>query len=81
MPSPCASDRIPAADDEILVCGRRDTISRYRLAPLDTSRFESERRAETMIAGDLKGAAEVARKELAPGITSNRVMLRLKLPF
>ncbi|MGC5799354.1 hypothetical protein J4O76_20095 [Sphingomonas sp. NFX23] len=77
-----SSCRSPATDDgEILVCGRRDADSRYRLKPLDTSRYEPNRRAETTLVGDLKGAAEVEQKELAPGMTSNRIMFRLKLPF
>lgn len=77
----CSPTPSPAAGDEILVCGRRDAASRYRIPPIDTSRFDTDRRAETTLAGDLKGAAETERKELAPGMTSSRIMLRLKLPF
>ncbi len=77
----CAAGRPATDEDEVLVCGRRDAASRYRLVPLDTSRFESDLRAEATIVGDLKGAAELDRQELAPGLVSNRVMLRLKLPF
>lgn len=77
----CSSESPATDDSEILVCGRRDTDSRYRLKPLDTSRYEPNRRAETTLVGDLKGAAEVEQKELAPGMTSNRIMFRLKLPF
>lgn len=73
----CASDD----SDDIVVCGRRDAGRRYRLQPLDAARFEPERRAETTLTGDLKGAVEVESKEIAPGITSNRIMFRLKLPF
>jgi hypothetical protein len=51
------------------------------LQRLDTARFEPERRAETKLVGELKGAAEVERMELAPGVISNRIMSRLKLPF
>lgn len=68
-------------DRDIVICGRRDTASRYRLPPPDTTRFEPRRRAETMLTGDLKGAAEVESREIAPGMTSNRIMVRLKLPF
>lgn len=77
----CSPEALPNDGGEILVCGRRDAASRYRLKPLDTSRYESGRRAETALAGNLKGAAEVERKELAPGMTSSRIMFRLKLPF
>lgn len=78
---PCLPETTPTDDTEILVCGRRDANSRYRLKPLDTSRYEPNRRAETTLLGDLKAAAETEQKELAPGVTSNRIMFRLKLPF
>lgn len=78
---PCSPEPPPTDDTEILVCGRRDANGRYRLKPLDTSRYEPNRRAETTLVGDLKGAAETEQKELAPGVTSNRIMFRLKLPF
>lgn len=77
----CSSDSSSIDATEILVCGRRDANSRYRLKPLDTARYEPNRRAETTLVGNLKGAAETEQKELAPGVTSNRVMFRLKLPF
>lgn len=77
----CSSDPSPIDATEILVCGRRDANSRYRLKPLDTARYEPNHRAETTVVGDLKGAAETEQKELAPGVTSNRIMFRLKLPF
>ena len=78
---PCSPEPSPIDDTEILVCGRRDANARYRLKPLDTSRYEPNRRAETTLVGNLKGAAETEQKELAPGVTSNRMMFRLKLPF
>lgn len=77
----CASVSPVGGDGEIVVCGRRDADSRYRLTATDTSRYEPNRRAETTLAGNLKGAAEVEQRELAPGITSKRIMFRLKLPF
>lgn len=77
----CSSDPSPIDTTEILVCGRRDANNRYRLKPLDTARYEPNRRAETTLVGNLKGAAETEQKELAPGVTSNRIMFRLKLPF
>ena len=74
---PCASTN----SNDIIVCGRRDINQRYRLPQLDTDRFEPNRRAETSLIGNVRGAAEVESKEIGPGITSNRVMFRLKLPF
>ena len=71
----------PADGGDILVCGRRDAAGRYRLPPLDSARFAPRGHAETTLTGDLKGAAEVESREIAPGMTSNRIMLRLKLPF
>ncbi len=75
-PAPCSA----VDTDDIVVCGRplRD---RYRLPQLDTARFESNGKAEISIKGNLTGAAEVESAEIAPGIKSNRMMLRLKLPF
>lgn len=65
---------------DILVCGKplRD---RYRLSPPDTARFEHDGKAEIGIKDNLTGAAEVESAEIAPGIKSNRMMLRLKLKF
>ena len=62
----CSSDSSSIDATEILVCGRRDANSRYRLKPLDTARYEPNRRAETTLVGNLKGAAETEQKELAP---------------
>lgn len=69
------------SDDEVVVCGRREDQRRYRLQALDTDRFEPNRRAEATLAGDLKGAAVIESRVIAPGMTSNRIMVRLKLPF
>ena len=71
----------PDNSDDVIVCGSRDAGQRYRLQPLETARFEPDRKAETTLVGDLKGAAEVERKELGPGLVSSRIMFKLKLPF
>ena len=75
-PAPCSTPKT----DEIVVCGKplRD---RYRLPPIDSTRFESNAKAEMGIKGDLTGAAEVESAQIGPGLKSNRMMLRLKLPF
>ncbi len=72
----------PNDTDDILVCGERDTGDRYRLKPLDAARFEPHHlKAETNLTGNLKGAAEAESAGIGPGVTSNRIMFRLKLPF
>ncbi len=66
--------------DEILVCGRSDE-SRYRLKPFVDSGFEQEQKAETTLFDTVTGAAELESAELAGGVTSQRMMFRVKLPF
>lgn len=68
------------SEDEILVCGdvRQE---RYRLRPVDPTRFDDTVKAETGVVGDLRAAAEVEQATVAPGVVSNRTMVRLKLPF
>ena len=72
--APCAA----AAPDDIVVCGTRRN-DRYRLPPLDTARYEPNRKAEIGVKENLIGAAEVESATIAPGMRSNRMMLRLKL--
>ena len=73
-------DRCSEETADIIVCGRRD--DRYRLPRLDSDRFEPRAaKAEIDLGGNLKGAAEVESATIGPGLTSNRMMLRLKLPF
>lgn len=71
----------PSQKGEVVVCGSKDGDERYRLRPLDHARYERSGRAETTLTGNVKGAAEVERAEIAPGQISNRFMLRLKIPF
>lgn len=78
----CAADGVANAKD-IIVCGSKRT-DQYRLPQIDRAWFEPDRdtpKAEIGIAGGLKGAAEVERATLLGGQVSNRVMVRLKLPF
>lgn len=72
----------PAAGDEIVVCGSRDQTALHRLEPLP------ERPAELLlpkavfgIVGDIRGAVETDAEELPGGTVSNRIMLRMKVPF
>jgi hypothetical protein len=67
---------------DIVVCGRRHD-DQFRLPRLDSERFEprAARKAEIGLGGNVKGAAEVESATLGSGLTSNRVMLRLKMPF
>ncbi|MEG3087586.1 hypothetical protein [Sphingomonas sp. PB4P5] len=79
LPRGCAEE----VGDAIVVCGKRDD-QRYRLPRLDSARFEPNRdgqKAEIALGGGLKGAAEVESATLLGGQVSNRLMMRLKLPF
>ena len=78
LPRGCAEE----AGDAIVVCGKRDD-QRYRLPRLDSARFEpnGEVRNAEIDLGGVKGAAEVESATLLGGQVSNRLMVRLKLPF
>ncbi len=72
----------PAAGDEIVVCAAPDRTLRHRLAPLpETPAQPLLPKAEFGIVGDLKGAIENEAVALPGGVSSNRIMLRMKLPF
>lgn len=72
----------PSAGDAIVVCATRRDDERFRLRPLDAGRFEAKPpRAETGIVGDLRGGVGTEHVEFGNGAVSNRVMLKLKLPF
>lgn len=67
------------ARDEIVVTARRDD---QRVRPL--TRFKQDEalpRAETGIIGDLRGGVALDKQGLPGGVVSNRVMMKLKLPF
>lgn len=74
----CRSD--PDSSDDVVVCGRVDQ-EQFRLRPLpDLYEKPGLSRAETSLLGDVKIAAETEQANVG-GIPSNRIMLRLKLPF
>lgn len=71
----CKSD---TGGDEVVVCGGRDNP--YRLRPLPpVSATASLPKAEMKI-GNAKAAVETEQAGVG-GFTSNRAMVRLKLPF
>lgn len=69
-----------ADEDEIVVCARRSLKEAYRLERLPDTYEEQPMRAETTIAGSVKAGVE-AEGATVGGFTSNRVMVRFKLPF
>lgn len=72
----------PTEGGDVVVCGRVDR-DRFRLAPLPDRYQRSAAalpKAEVPLLGRLKGAAETEQADVG-GFPSNRVMLRLKLPF
>ncbi|MCW3798793.1 hypothetical protein OMW55_13340 [Sphingomonas sp. BN140010] len=76
-PAPsCAAART----DDVVVCGRRDP-DRYRIPPeyRTTEQKEGLGRAEARIGNAAVGAA--TEQADVGGFTSNRIMIRLKIPF
>jgi hypothetical protein len=65
--------------DEIIVCGRREA-GKYRALPLPIDYEEGPLRAETSLGGDVKGSVDVEQADVG-GFTSNRVKVRIKVPF
>lgn len=71
----------PGRSDEIVVCGRPETL-RHRVEPLPDARYaEPPVRAETRLFGDVVGSAVIESEEIAAGIVSDRIMVRVKIPF
>ena len=71
----------PGRADEIVVCGRSDT-ERQRLPPLPDAKYaEAPPKAETKLFGDVVGSAVMESEGLAGGVTSDRIMVRMKIPF
>jgi hypothetical protein len=67
------------ARDEIVVIARRND---QRLPPLTAFRQEEALpRAEKGIIGNVRGGVALDKQELPGGVVSNRVMMKLKLPF
>jgi hypothetical protein len=74
-------DCAPGRVDEIVVCGRPDH-DRHRLRPLpDAAYAEAPARAEAKLFGDVTGSAVVEAEQFPDGVVSNRIMLKLKVPF
>jgi hypothetical protein len=74
---PCTEAR----GDEIVVCGRPDH-DQHRLPALpDATYVETPPRAEMKLFGDVVGSAVMEAEEVANGVVSNRIMLRMKIPF
>lgn len=77
-PESCA----PARGDEIVVCAAPDLTAQHRLAPLpERAREPLLPKAAFGIVGDVKGAVETEAEEVAAGVVSNRIMVRVKIPF
>ena len=77
-PDGCA----PGTGDEIVVCAVPDPTPRHRLPPLAPRPVEPPLpKAELGIVGDIRGAVENEAVELPGGVVSNRIMLRMKVPF
>ena len=76
-PPPCE----PRRADEIVVCGRSDT-ERQRLPPLPDAKYaEAPPKAEMKLFGDVVGSAVMESETLPGGVASNRIMVRMKIPF
>ena len=75
-PLPCAG-----GTDEIVVCGHRDS-QKYRLRDPRFETFEPKPlRAEIGIVGDVSASVHGDQVEFPGGVTSNRAMVTLKVPF
>lgn len=76
----CESDT--GRPDEIVVCAPGDSLERFRLRRLPSDKFEQKPiRAETGLIGRVKVATEVEQETMTDGTISNRLMVRLKVPF
>lgn len=65
---------------EVVVCGDRDADARYRLQPVDGTRYQDKPvRLETRLGGGT--AALAAAPVKVGGWQSNRIMITLKFPF
>lgn len=76
QPAKCGERR---AADEIVVC--RSAEEKHRLRALDGERFEEGRlKAETDLAGGARAGVETEQANLN-GFPSNRVKVKVKIPF
>ena len=79
----------PACDrrsgDEIVVCADPDDPERHRLRPIPhAERFEDQEglpKAQVALGENSSMAAEVDSAEMAGGVVSKRIMVRLKVKF
>ena len=68
------------SNSEVVVCGDKDVDARYRLRPVDGTRYQDKPlRAETKLGGGT--AALAAAPVKVGGWQSNRIMITLKFPF
>ena len=67
--------------DAILVCARRPTGGEYDTEAWEPVFAQRPIRAEARLFGDATGAVELEQVELLRGEISNRIMVRLRLPF
>lgn len=73
----CSSE--PAENGDVVVCARSD--QEYRLKRLaEIPAGSAVPRARATLAGDVEGAADVEQGSVG-GFSSNRIMLRLTMPF
>ena len=77
LATPC--ERAAATDEDVIVCGRRDETSRYRIPPPASSPSRKDR-AEWQVGEGASVSAETENVDIG-GTPSNRVMLRLKIKF
>ena len=74
---PCATPE--STNDEVIVCGRRDHSSRFRLPP--PTRYEPDLpKAELLLGNGTSLSAETEQVDIG-GTPSNRAMIRLKFKF
>jgi hypothetical protein len=79
IPAPAACT--PGPGDEIVVCGRINP-GQHRLPPLpDATYVEAPPRAEMKLFGDVVGSAVMEAEQFPGGVVSNRIMLKMKVPF
>ncbi|MFM2410516.1 MAG: hypothetical protein RL481_1344 [Pseudomonadota bacterium] len=73
----------PAVSDEIIVCAEPEDNERYRLRPIPNAKKleEGESKAEFGIGDDATLAAESESEEIGGGVISQRLIIRLKVPF
>ena len=74
-----SQDNRPKDEADVIVV--RADVDRYRLKDKLDPRFEEDGKAEFGLTGDVRGAVETEAVAIAPGVVSNRLMFRLKLPF